>query len=73
MVLEVTVVRIAWMLSFGPGVLVLQVIWAIGVSMLVLAVLVQGPRWLPLAFGAVLVLGHDLLDGVVPETFGSLA
>ena len=48
----------------------LQVIWAIGIGMLVLALLVQGPRWLPLVAGATLVLGHNLLDPLVPEQFG---
>src|SRR5438034_788516 len=41
--LEVTVVRMAWILYIGPDVLILQVIWAIGASMTILAALV----WLP--------------------------
>jgi uncharacterized membrane protein len=51
----------------------LQVIWAIGWAMLALAVLVQGPRWLPLAAGLVIVLGHNLLDPLTPEQFGAAA
>ena len=42
--LEVTVVRVAWLAYIGPEILVLQVIWAIGVSMVVLAGLVWLPR-----------------------------
>jgi uncharacterized membrane protein len=69
--LELLVVNPSWNFSIGAFAF-LQVIWAIGVAMLVLAVLVRGPRWLPLAFGLLLVLGHDLLDPVAPATFGSL-
>ena len=43
--LEMTVVRLAWTFSLLPEFLVLQVIWAIGVSMIVLAGLIHLPRW----------------------------
>ncbi len=63
-VLEVTVVRAAVMFYLGPDVLVLQVIWAIGASMVMLAALV----WLPLPVIAALTLvtiaGHNAFDGV---------
>jgi len=42
--LEITVIRAVWIFYIGPEILVLQVIWAIGVSMVVLAVLVWLPR-----------------------------
>jgi uncharacterized membrane protein len=42
----------------------LQVIWAIGVSMIVLAALVRLPLGAVAAIGAVIVLGHNLLDAV---------
>ena len=69
--LELTVVRVAWIGDLGVQTLVLQVIWAIGASMIVLAGLV----WLPLpaiaTFAAVLILGHDALDGIHAEAFGN--
>jgi uncharacterized membrane protein len=71
-VLEVTVVRLAWILTFGPGVLVLQVIWAIGASMLVLAGLVWLPRAAIAGFATVLVLGHNALDPVHADALGGL-
>jgi uncharacterized membrane protein len=40
----------------------LQVIWALGVGMIVLAGLVRLPRRVLLAAGAAIVLGHNLLD-----------
>ena len=68
--LELLIVNPSWdanVVSF----FFLQVIWAIGTSMLVLALLVQGPRWLPLAFGTLVVLGHNLLDPLTPQQFGA--
>ncbi len=62
--LEVTVVRVAWILYIGPDVLVLQVIWAIGASMVVLAGLVWLPRAAIVAFAVALIVGHNLLDAV---------
>ncbi len=71
-VLEVTVVRAAWLFYLGPMFGVLQVIWAIGASMLVLALLIWLPRSV-LATGALLVIAtHNLLDGVRADGFGPL-
>jgi len=62
--LEVTVVNFAWTFQFPPAKVFLQVIWAIGLSMLALSVLVWLPRQALLLLGAVLVAGHNLLDGL---------
>src|SRR5712671_1530555 len=70
--LEVTVIRFAWIASIGPSTLVLQVIWAIGSAMVVLAGVVWLPRTAIVAFAAALILGHNLLDGVHADAFGSL-
>ena len=71
-VVEVTVVRAAWTFYVGPDLLILQVIWAIGASMLVLAALV----WLPLpaiaALAVATIAGHNLLDGVKADDLGGL-
>jgi uncharacterized membrane protein len=69
--LEVTVIRLAWITSIGPEILVLQVIWAIGVSMAVLAGLVWLPRAAIGLFAGTLIVGHNLLDTVHAEQFGS--
>jgi uncharacterized membrane protein len=71
--LEFTVVQFAWSfnLRYDNG-LFLQVIWAIGASMVVLAAIVSWPRWLLATIAVALIAGHNLLDGVLPETFGRL-
>ncbi|QNH14002.1 heparan-alpha-glucosaminide N-acetyltransferase domain-containing protein [Xanthomonas sp. SI] len=72
-VLELTLVNFAWTLSFPPQVLYLQVIWAIGLSMLALAALLWLPRPLLALLGVALVAGHNLLDGVHVPGDGPLA
>ena len=62
--LELTVINFAWTASFPPKVVYLQVIWAIGLSMLALACLVRLPRALLVALGVAIVAGHNLFDGL---------
>ena len=69
--LEVTVVRAAVMFYVGASVGVLQVIWAIGASMVVLAALVRLPRPAIATFAVGVIAGHNLLDGVVAGELGS--
>ena len=73
-VLEVTVVNAAWTfnLNYQHGVF-LQVIWAIGVSMIVLAALIHLPLRVIAAFAVVMIAGHNLFDSVAPESFGEFA
>jgi len=60
--LELTIVRFGWIMDLDYHFLFLQVIWAIGCSMLVLAVLIYLPMPVIAAFGFILIFGHDLLD-----------
>jgi uncharacterized membrane protein len=70
--LEFTLVNFLWHfnLRYSMG-LVLQVIWAIGVSMCVLAGLVMLPRRILLGVSLVGIAGHNLLDTLRPEHFGA--
>ncbi|MFR0714088.1 DUF1624 domain-containing protein [Enterobacterales bacterium BD_CKDN230030183-1A_HGKHYDSX7] len=63
-VLEFTLVNFAWTFQFPPSVIYLQVIWAIGISMIALSLLVWLPRPALLAIGVLIVAGHNLLDGL---------
>ena len=71
--LEWTVVRFVWTFDVLPGFLPMQVIWAIGWSMVVLAALSRLPVAAVGAFGVIMIAGHNLLDGIGPERFGDLA
>jgi uncharacterized membrane protein len=70
--LEVTVVRFAWTFLVGPHFVVLQVIWAIGVAMIALGALVWLPRSAIAVVAVALVAGHNLLDALDADAFGSL-
>ncbi|MEX5587869.1 DUF1624 domain-containing protein [Pseudomonas urmiensis] len=63
-VLEFTLVNFAWTFQLPPSVIYMQVIWAIGVSMIALSLLVWLPRPALIALGALIVAGHNLLDGL---------
>lgn len=63
-VLEFTLVNFAWTFQFPPSVIYLQVIWAIGISMIALSALVWLPRPALFVVGLVIVAGHNLLDTV---------
>jgi len=71
--IEFTVVRFGWTFSFKIDYLVLQVIFAIGVSMITLAALVRLPRWAIAAVGLALIAGHNLFDGIKAEQLGAAA
>lgn len=61
-VLEFTLVNFAWTFQLPPTVIYLQVIWAIGLSMIALSALVWLPRPLLLLLSVVIIAGHNLLD-----------
>ncbi|MDD0812012.1 heparan-alpha-glucosaminide N-acetyltransferase domain-containing protein [Curvibacter sp. RS43] len=71
-VLELTVVSFAWSFELRPSRLYLQVIWAIGLSMLALAALLWLPRVWQITLAAGILCGHNLLDGVhfTPDQWG---
>src|SRR5262245_55230470 len=62
--IELTLVNFAW--NFNLRGMVLQVIWAIGWSMIALAGLIWLPRLALAAVAAAMILGHNLLDAVQP-------
>jgi uncharacterized membrane protein len=71
--IEVSVISTGW--TFAPEgiaqvgghtMVILQVIWALGASMVVLAAAQLLGRRNCLILGAAIVLGHDLLDGIWP-------
>src|SRR5215212_3638494 len=68
--LELTLVRFGWFFNFDYHVVIAQVIWAIGWSMVVLAGLVFLPTRVIAGFGLALIFLHNLLDGVSAESFG---
>jgi len=63
-VLELTVVRLAWFLDLDYRISLAQVIWAIGWSMIALAGMMFLPDSWILAIAMVMIAGHNMLDRV---------
>ena len=72
-VLELTVMSFLWWFDVTFSFFNFQVIWAIGVCMVFLSLLIYLPKKVLLAFGLLLVFGHNLLDGIIMEGTGPLA
>jgi uncharacterized membrane protein len=70
--LELTVVRFAWAFNLDYAhMLWVQVIWVLGVSMMVLAALIYLPLPVIGAFGAAMIATHNLFDGLEPGALGA--
>lgn len=59
---EAIIITFGWTFDNPLNTLILQVIWVIGLSMIVLAALVWTPKWFLAAFGILIVFGHNILD-----------
>jgi uncharacterized membrane protein len=68
-ILEMTIVRFGWMFNLDYTQVVVQVIWAIGWSMIFLAGLIWLPMPAILTIGLVIVAGHNLLDSIQARGF----
>lgn len=63
--LEIVVLRcLSYQFNFDYRVTMLLVIWALGWAMIVLSLLVRLPASVVTAFGAIMIVGHNLLDSV---------
>lgn len=70
--LELTVIKWAgWSFAVNLHLSYGIVIWAIGWSMIVLAALIHLPLWAAATFGLAMILGHNALDGIRPESWGA--
>jgi uncharacterized membrane protein len=65
--IELIIVNFAWTFDITYSFLILQVIWAIGISMMALSALVFLPSWLIFVIGITLVFGHNLLDSITAQ------
>lgn len=62
--LELTIVNFGWNFNFTFPNIYFIVIWALGISMIVLSLLIHLPLRLILVIGIAIVAGHNLLDNV---------
>ncbi len=69
-IIEVTVNTFFWWFDPAFGFINLQVLWAIGACMILLAVLIYLPKNILIGFALLLVLGHNALDSITTEKSG---
>ena len=66
-IVELVIVNFGWTFDTSYSFLILQVIWAIGISMMVLAAMVFLPSPIIFVIGMALIFGHNLLDTVTVQ------
>lgn len=59
---ELIIITFGWTYNPLYNLFILQVIWAIGVSMIFLGLIVWLPYWLIFTLGFIIVFGHNILD-----------
>lgn len=64
---EIFINNFLWWFDVNYGFTNLQVIWAIGLSMIVLGLIIYLPKRVILALGLLIVFGHNALDGITRE------
>ncbi|MEL0457086.1 heparan-alpha-glucosaminide N-acetyltransferase domain-containing protein [Flavobacteriaceae bacterium SZ-1-7] len=64
-ILEITVNNLIWKFDLTYSRLILQVIWAIGLSMIALSLLIYLSRKALILIGFIIIAGHNMLDQIV--------
>lgn len=62
--LELTLINFGWSFSINPPIIFLQVIWAIGLSMMTLSGIIWLPARVQILVGLLIVFTHNLLDPI---------
>jgi uncharacterized membrane protein len=70
--LELTVIKVGLQFNFSFETTLALVFWSLGWSLVFLSALAFLPSRVAGAIGVVMILAHNLLDGIKPESFGSL-
>lgn len=73
LVLDLVITPIGWRFSLDLIPALALVLWSLGWSMIVMALLVHLPWTALLGLSLTTIAGHNLLDGVRPEALGALA
>jgi len=68
--IEIFVISFLWRFDVHYGFFALQVIWAIGICMILLGLLIYLPKKWILVIGLLMAFGHNLLDGIMLQGTG---
>lgn len=66
--LELVVIKFAWNFKLDYSIITLQVIWALGLCMILLAGFIHLPKSIALGFSLILIAGHNMFDSFHPES-----
>jgi uncharacterized membrane protein len=69
---ELTLVHLVFNFNWQWNVQILEVIWAIGISMMLMAALIHLGVRVNFVIGVCIVVGHNLSDRLTPRSFGRL-
>lgn len=64
---EIAINNFLWWFDVSYSFINLQVIWAIGFSMIILGLIIYLPKRIILIIGLIIVLGHNVLDGITMQ------
>jgi uncharacterized membrane protein len=73
LLLDLVITPVGWQFGFRLLPAFALVLWALGLSMIVMAALVHLPRGIVAACALSMIAMHNLFDGVRPESWGALA
>jgi uncharacterized membrane protein len=73
LVLELIITPIGWRFGFDLLPAFALVLWALGWSMILMALLIHLPRSVLAVISLALIFGHNLFDGVRPDSLGAFA
>jgi uncharacterized membrane protein len=65
---ELTIIKFAWTFSLDYSTILLQVIWALGIGMVFLALCIHLPKNWVIGICILGIAGHNLLDGYMPSS-----
>lgn len=69
--LEFTLVKLGWTFNITPSFMMAQVIWVIGLSMVVMSVVIYLPLRIIALVSAVMIFGHNIFDSIEAVKLGS--
>lgn len=68
--LEFTWIRVSWTFTISPEFMIAQVIWAIGVAMVIMAAAIYVPIRILALLSAIIIAGHNAFDKLDAEKLG---
>lgn len=71
--LEIFLNNFLWRFDIFFDIIVFQVIWAIGASMVAMAAIIHLNKYVILSLGLIIVFGHNLLDSITTDSNGILS